>query len=148
MTESAEDFSAAYAKYEKSLAEANEANKQAVFAALKAGAIATIRVSFNGSGDSGQIEEITAYADGTEAALPDVQVGMCGASWDGTATCRTMPLQDAIEELCFDYLSQEHGGWEIDDGGQGEFTFRTEDSSIDLDFEQFYTGSTTHSHTF
>ena len=59
-----------------------------------------------------------------------------------------MLLRDAIDELCFDYLSQEHGGWENNDGGEGEFTFRVEDSSIDLDFVQFYTESTTHSHTF
>jgi hypothetical protein len=148
MSESNQSVIAAYDKHAQSLAEANTANKQAVFTALKAAGIATVNVQFNGAGDSGQIEEITACADGTAVALPEAEVEMRHASWDGAPTNRKMSLREAIEELCFDYLSQEHGGWEIDDGGQGEFTFRCEDSSIDLEFQQFYTDSTSHSHTF
>jgi len=148
MSEPVTDFTSSYDKYAKSLAEANELNKQTVFAALRAGAITTVNVHFNGAGDSGQIDEITARADGTEVAVPDAQVELLLASWDGKSTSKQMQLQEAIEELCFDCLSQKHGGWEIDDGGQGEFTFRVEDASIDLEFEQFYTNSTLHSHTF
>lgn len=148
MNASAQDAITCYDTYAKSLTEANDANKLAVFAALKAAAIATANVQFNGSGDSGQIEEVTACADGTTVALPQVETEMRHCEWGGKAISRKMSLRDAIEELCFDYLSQEHGGWENNDGGQGQFTFRVEDSSIDLEFEQFYTDSTHHSHTF
>jgi hypothetical protein len=148
MGESGQDVITNYDTYAKSLAEANEANKRAVFAALKTGAVLTVTVQFNGGGDSGQIEEITASADGAAVALPKVEVEMRHCEWKGKPISRNMSLTDAIEELCFDYLSQEHGGWENNDGGQGGFTFRVEDSSIDLEFEQFYTDSTTHSHTF
>lgn len=148
MSEPVHDFTSTYDTYAKCLAEANARNKEAVFAALSAGAITTVNVHFNGAGDSGQIDEITARAEDTEVAVPNVQVELLHASWDGKTTSRQMQLQEAIEELCFDYLSQEHGGWENSDGGQGEFTFRVQDASIDLEFEQFYTDSTSHSHTF
>jgi hypothetical protein len=148
MTELLQNTMAAYEQHAKSLAEANDINKNAVFAALKAESITTVRVLFDGAGDSGQIQEVSAETANGSIALPDVQIEMQHASWGGKVTSAKMQLRDAIDELCFDYLSQEHGGWENNDGGEGEFTFRAEDSSLDLDFVQFYTESTTHSHTF
>ena len=148
MTEILQNTMAAYEQHAKSLAEANEVNKNAVFAALKAESITIVTVRFDGAGDSGQIQEVTAETASGPIALPDVQIEMQHASWGGKMTNRTMQLRDAIDELCFDYLSQEHGGWENNDGGEGEFTFRVENSSIYLEFVQFYTESTTHSHTF
>lgn len=148
MSAPVQDFTSTYDTYAKSLADATELNKQAVFAALRARAIATVSVRFNGEGDSGQIETITAFSDGTTVALQATPVDICHASWEGKLISSQIRLEEAIEELCFDYLSQEHGGWENNDGGQGEFTFRVEDTSIDLEFQQFYTDSTSHSHTF
>jgi hypothetical protein len=148
MTEPLQNTMAAYEQHSKLLAEANEINKSVVFAALKAESITTLRVLFDGAGDSGQIQEVIAETANGRATLPETQVEMLHASWGGKMTSAEMQLRDAIDELCFDYLSQEHGGWENNDGGEGEFTFRVEDSSIDLDFVQFYTESTAHSHTF
>ena len=148
MTETLQNTMAAYEQHSKLLAEANDVNKNAVFAALKAESITIVAVRFDGAGDSGQIQEVTAQTANGSVPLPDTQVEMQHASWGGKTTNRTMQLRDAIDELCFDCLSQEHGGWENNDGGEGEFTFRVEDSSLDLDFVQFYTESTTHSHTF
>jgi hypothetical protein len=148
MTETLQNTMAAYEQHAKSLVEANDTNKNAVFAALKAESITIVTVRFDGAGDSGQIQEVTAETANGSIALPDVQIEMQHASWGGKTTNRTMQLRDAIDELCFDYLSQEHGGWENNDGGQGEFTFRVQNASIDLEFEQFYTGSSLHSHTF
>jgi hypothetical protein len=71
------------------------------------------------------------------------------ASWStGKVDSAKIALRDAIEELCFDYLSQEHGGWENNDGGQGDFTFYVAEQRIELDFSQFYMESTNHTHTF
>lgn len=151
MSDPVHDFTSTYDKYAKSFAETNALNKEAVFAALRAGAIIWVYVHFNGAGDSSQIDEITAHAGDTgdtEVAVPNVQVELLKVSGDGKTTARRMQLREAIEELCFDYLSQEHRCWRNNDGGRGDFTFRVEDASIDLEFEQFYTDSTTHSHTF
>ena len=148
MSEPVHNFSSAYDTYAKFLAEANEANKHAVFAALKQAGISTVEVRFDGEGDSGQIDSITAFADDVAVALPKVKVAMRHATWDGISDGREMRFYEAIEELCFDYLSREHAGWENNDGGDGEFTFRVEDSSIDLEFQEFHRDSTSYSHTF
>jgi hypothetical protein len=138
-----------YQNHEKVLAEANSLNKTVVFDALAEASITSATVTFDGGGDSGQIGEITAVAGDITIPLPDVQITMQRASWNsGKLEIAQTSLRDAIEELCFDCLSQEHGGWENNDGGQGEFTFHVQDCRIELDFQQFYTDSTHYSHTF
>jgi hypothetical protein len=54
-----------------------------------------------------------------------------------------MPLPEAAEELCYGYLEQEHGGWENNDGGQGEFTFNVAERRIELDFNARLSDSVT-----
>jgi hypothetical protein len=138
-----------YQDHEKALAEANSLNKTVVFEALAAASITSVAVTFDGGGDSGQIGEITARSGDETILLPDAQITLQSASWNsGKLESSQIALRDAIEELCFDYLSQEHGGWENNDGGQGEFTFHVQDCRIELDFCQFYTDSTHYSHTF
>lgn len=134
-----EDLMAKTAAEAKALAEANAVNKTAVFTALAAASITQVTVMFDGGGDSGQIDEITARAGDDKADIPDAEI-----RFDD----RPLPLKEAIEHLCFDYLSQEHGGWENNDGGQGDFTFHVAEMRIELDFNQFYTDSTNHTHTF
>jgi hypothetical protein len=134
-----EDLMARISAQTKALAEATAINKTAVFSALAATSITHITVSFDGEGDSGQINDITARAGDDNADIPDTTV-----QFDG----RPYPLKEAIEHLCFDYLSQEHGGWENNEGGQGDFTFYVAEQRIELDFNEFFTESTNHTHTF
>ena len=56
----ANDLMTSYQNHQKALAEANVINKATVFDALAAAGIAIVNVTFNGEGDSGQIEGITA----------------------------------------------------------------------------------------
>jgi hypothetical protein len=138
-----------YQAHAKALAEANTINKTAIFSALATASITLVTVTFDGGGDSGQIQDVLAHVGDAPTDLPNVQVEMQRASWNGSKVdaCK-ISLRDAIEEICFDYLSQEHGGWENNDGGQGDFTFHVGEQRIELDFNQFYTESTNHSHTF
>jgi hypothetical protein len=55
-------------------------------------------------------------------------------------------LHDAIETLCYDYLSQTHGGWENNDGAYGTFEFDVQQRSIRLDFDERFTDTNHHSH--
>ena len=106
---------------------------------------------FDGGGDSGQINEVVARKGETEVELPVVQVDFHGVSWDGEKLAPSKcTLRDAIEALCFDYLSQEHGGWENNDGGIRRIHVRSlQTQQIELDFNgRFYTDSTSYSHTF
>jgi hypothetical protein len=143
------DILDAYQIHQKALAEANLLNKNAVFDALAAGGIKTVTVNFDGEGDSGQLEEVMAYSSEGPVQIDAISIKFRTTGWgDSDPVIRDVPLTEAIEELCYDYLSQEHGGWQDNDGSYGEFTFHVGDSQIDLDFNARYTDSVHYSHTF
>jgi hypothetical protein len=142
-------YLASYASHQKILAEANAVNKSAVFDALSEAGITNVTVNFNGEGDSGQIEDISVTANGEQRQLPDIRVEIQQVAWGALKMeSHETALSDAIEELCYDYLSQEHGGWENNDGAFGDFTFEIAERRINLDFNGRYSDFTTTSHTF
>src|SRR5450432_4942163 len=101
-----------WTEYEKTLAAANTANKTAVFEALAAAGITSVVITFNGEGDSGQMEDVVALIGEKPHKLPDLPVQFRHAAYGKPESeIRPMPLAEAIETLCYDYLSQEHGGW-------------------------------------
>lgn len=142
-----EHFAERYARHQEILKQANAANKEAVFAALAAAGIATVTVSFDGEGDSGQIADIA--VDGKVTRLPDVRVECqlvpLGAE---TPVCGQTTLHLAIDALCYDYLAQEHGGWENNDGAYGEFVFDVAQRRVELDFNARFSDSVNSTHTF
>jgi hypothetical protein len=144
-----ENFTALYANHHKALEGANAMNKAAVFDALSAAGITTVTVSFDGESDSGQIEEMVAYVNGIPQELPVAQVHVQRPAWpDGNLDSAHIPVTDAIEALGYDYLSQEHGGWENNDGAFGEFTFHVAERRIDLVFHARYSDFVSSNHTF
>jgi hypothetical protein len=143
------DFTARYQRHTQALSQANALNKTAVFDALAAAGITTVTVHFNGESDSGQIEDVAAYAKEEDARIPSTPITLHSANWGAPElTSSARSLKEAVEDLCYDYLSQEHGGWENNDGGYGEFTFHVEDRRIELDFNARYTDSVHHGHVF
>ena|SRR5271165_6806499 len=86
--------------------ETNQQNKTAVFDALTTAGITSLELSFDGYGDNGQLNDLTAYIGRTKVATLEPQI-----------------LKDAIEDLCYDLLEMTHPGWEIDEGACGRFTF-------------------------
>ncbi len=64
--------------------EALPLNKTALFGALEAAKITSIVVIFDGSGDSGQIEEIDAKSGEVSADLPPVEIEIATPAWDGS----------------------------------------------------------------
>jgi hypothetical protein len=138
-----------YENHAKALAQANTLNKTVVFDALATAGVTTVTAAFDGEGDSGQIEGVSAFIDEKPQRVPDASIRFHHVSWGSLETTASeISLYEAIKSLCYDYLSQEHGGWENNDGGYGEFTFHVADRRIDLDFNQRFTDSTHHSHTF
>lgn len=138
-----------WTEYEKALATANTAKKSAVFDALTTAGITSVTVNFNGEGDSGQIEEVVAFVGDTPQKLPDVAIPVQDAAYgraESAASARS--LADSIETLCYDYLSQEHGGWENNDGAFGEFTLNVADRTVELEFNGRYSEFHTTTHTF
>jgi len=148
MTDAA-NFMATYQRHQEALAKTNELNKSAVFDALASLGITSVRVNFNGEGDSGQIEETVAYQDKQPTQIPNLNIDFHRIGWGNSeATTSPSPLHEAIETLCYDYLSQEHGGWENNDGGYGDFVFHVSDRRIELDIGLRFTDSTHYSHEF
>lgn len=126
------------------------ATKSAVIAALAGAGITTVIVSFDGYGDSGQIESIEARdAANTDVPLPDQTISIVAIVWgQSEPESRQMTLTEAIEHLVYDALSETHGGWELNEGAYGEFVFDVLALEIRLDYNERMTVTEFHAHTF
>jgi len=143
------DFETTYARHKELSAKANELNKAVLFDALAPAGITSINVEFDGEGDSGQIHDISAKAGDQAVDLPAAKITIQQIRWGQTeATASEFTLEAAVEALCYDYLEQEHGGWENNDGAFGEFAINVADRTIDLEFYSRYTDTEKYSHSF
>lgn len=135
--------------HEQRAAALRPANKAALFDALAAAGITSVTVTFDGYGDSGQIEDVTTQRGDTIVDLPAGQVALSSAGWnsDGVSTAQ-VDLAAAIEQLCYDLLQQSHPGWENNDGAFGDFVFDVAARTITLDHNERYTASETFTHEF
>lgn len=144
------DYSAYFAREaerDRLDAELLPANKAALFGALAAAGIVTVVVTFDGYGDSGQIESVDARDSHGDVALPENLVEIATAPWDGSGALRQLvPVAEAIETLAYRFLEQTHCGWENNDGAYGEFTFDVAAQTITLDHNSRYTAVESYSH--
>ena len=125
------------------------ANKAALFDALQGASVTTVTVTFDGYGDSGQIEEITAQQGDRVVDLPTGQVSLWSAIWNADAVSTTcMEIEAAVEQLCYDLLRQSHPGWENNDGASGDFVFDVAARTITLDYAERYTATQSYNHDF
>ncbi len=69
-----------------------------------------VYVSFDGNGDSGQIEQ----AEDSSGNIVN--------------------LSPTMEDWCYNILEHWYGGWEINEGSSGKFTFDTESRTCELEF--------------
>ena len=131
-------------------------NKAAVMSALAAAGITSVTVAFDGYGDSGQIESIAAQSGEVTVQLPDSFVAIVDSDDEGTSSSDEnaaesdgdTPLAEAIESLCYEYLEEAHGGWEVNDGAYGTFVFKVADGSVVLDFNLRFSDSENYEHRF
>jgi len=149
MTASMQRYYADRQRYEALSASIRPANKKVLFDVLAAADIAQVVVTFDGYGDSGQIEDVSALSGGKSVDLPNGQISLSRASW-GTdeVTEHSMTIEEAVEQLAYDFLAETHPGWENNDGAYGEFTFDVKSRVITLDHNERYTATETYEHTF
>lgn len=149
------EFAAAMARYEEqaqrraALAPAvAEFNKKALFDALRPLGITGVEVTFDGYGDSGQIEGIAIIGlDGPTLEPPAGEVEMRQVLHDGSGvTSEIMDLPRAIEHICYDLLSSHHSGWENNDGAYGDFVFDVGANAITYTHNSRYTEVDTSSY--
>lgn len=122
-------------------------NKTVLFDTLTAAGIAVIVVTFDGYGDSGQIENIEVQGETTD--LPATAIEFASVDWGGTEISRhQLGTREAVEAMVYALLEQTHCGWENNEGAYGEFTFDVADRSITLDYNERYESSEYTQHIF
>ncbi|APX26374.1 MULTISPECIES: DUF6878 family protein [Salipiger] len=150
MSASMQRYYADRQRFEALSASIRPANKKVLFDVLAAADIAQVIVAFDGYGDSGQIEDVSALSGGKNVDLHKGQISLSRASW-GTdeVTEHSMTIEEAVEQLAYDFLAETHPGWENNDGAYcGEFTFDVKSRVITLDHNERYTATESYEHTF
>lgn len=124
-------------------------NKAVLFDVLEKTGITRITVTFDGYGDSGQIEDVTALAGDDETDIPATTIEIAELAW-GQAEPKhsAVQLATSIESLAYGVLARAHGGWENNEGAYGDVVFDVAERSIVLDFNERFTSSENHIHYF
>lgn len=123
-------------------------NKEILFAALAAAGIHRVTVEYDGSGDSGQIENVEAWGVANER-MPfraDTRIRLVSANPD--QSCSDSNLEAAVENVAWDYLYDLYCGWENNDGAFGRFVFDVPARTVTLEHNERYTEVNTTSHEF
>jgi hypothetical protein len=147
---------------------------------LKDAGFVSAVVHYDGSGDSGQVEEISVFRkDEPEsysrlveeytwekvAALRDERdvilraIPITLVSRSSTFDRETLKfveketptegnLYEALEMLAYDWLEDEHGGWENNDGAYGDLVVHVQEMMITLEHSERIMDVSTSSHTF
>lgn len=146
------DFASVFAaQAERAAREAalRPASRDRLFDALTTASITHVTVTFDGEGDSGQIESIAAWKGELAADFPVVEIPYAALTWDNPEVeIRSLSLADVAEQLAYDFLSDTHGGWENNDGAYGEFCFDASARCIHLEFNERFTSSELFTHEF
>ncbi len=122
-------------------------NKAAIFNALDAAGISQIVVSFDGYGDSGQIEDISASKGEESVPMPEAMIEILDTTWPQPEPSRSsVSLANAVENLVYDVLAQTHRGWENNDGAYGNIVFDAAARVIKLDYNERCTDSENFTH--
>jgi hypothetical protein len=140
---------AAHAEREARSLALRPGNKDRLFAGLMAAGITHVTVTFDGAGDSGQIESIGAWSGETAVDFPLSEIRYAALTWDDPEVeMRSLSLADVVEQLAYDFLSDAHGGWENNDGAYGEFCLDASARCIHLEFNERFTSSELFTHNF
>jgi len=125
-------------------------NKARLFGVLSAAGITTVTVTFDGYGDSGQIESIEARSAADETLeLPSAPMDVVRPiSSRGERETITVSVPEAIETFVYDLLETAHGGWEDNEGSYGDFIFDVTHGRIALSFNERFVGSELSQHIF
>jgi hypothetical protein len=112
--------------------------------------VSSIEVSFEGCGDSGQIESVD-YSDANGKGIDEAYLnktivkGSAKTSyhqWDEKkkmlveTEAREGNIREIVEEVCYDKLGSSHGGWEINEGSYGTFIFDVPTRKVTLEYNE------------
>jgi hypothetical protein len=125
-----------------------EANRAALFAALRAEGVLVAVVCYSGSGDSGGPDGVSLeMPDGSQLKkIRDVSQSIVDndyiqGAWQTSFKSEVQPLDQAITEFAMDSVEKFYGGWENDDGASGEVHFIVANDSITIKHTNYFTDS-------
>lgn len=106
-----------------------------------------VTVEYDGSGDSGQIDDVSAWNAGDEIiSFPsDRKITLLSENPDHPLAEQS--FEAAVETLAWDYL-EIYSGWENNDGAFGTFVFDVPARTVTLEHNERYTEVNTTSHEF
>ena len=118
-----------------------------VLSVCKASDYARIVVTFDGCGDSGQIEDMDfQFNDSMPPKHPatlsigvfDVQEGFAHheGRWEPIIKQKELTLADALETVTYDILNATIPGWEINEGTSGTITYDIDAGAIRCEFNE------------
>jgi hypothetical protein len=130
--------------------------RDVIFSIMRKHKIDELHVNFDGSGDSGAIESIEFVSNKendeekilneTKDIQKFVKAGLeivKDTCWKDGEWVKEYHTKESIEEVkysfkeiihdfCYDNLEEHHGGWENNEGGNGQFVFDLKDETIVL----------------
>lgn len=126
--------------------EIEQFNKAAILSALKQADIHLVVVEYYGEGDSGGIEMLEGYRDGTKVPFDDNASVVLKSGYYNylekteTITEKSYGLEEAIREFSYSLIEVRHGGWENNDGGRGEIKICAKPGaeSVTLEHADYY----------
>lgn len=130
-----------------SLSKIMDANKEILFDILKSKKIKNFTVRFEGSGDSGQIEEIDLPGKVLGFIVEGAKLSQ-GITASGHIYKNDPSVEDIVDTMCCEVLEQLHEGWENGDGAYGEFLFDTNERTVNLSFNERYVETQLYEHEF
>ncbi|PZQ96203.1 MAG: hypothetical protein DI533_17365 [Cereibacter sphaeroides] len=124
-------------------------NKDRLFDGLVTAGITHVAVTFDGYGDSGQIESVEAWNGETGVEFLATEIAYAALTWDKREVeMRQLLLEAVVEQLVYDFLSDTHGGWDNNDGAYGQFCFDAAARTIHLEFNERFTATELYTHDF
>ena len=124
-------------------------NKAALFEALASAGVTHVVVTFDGYGDSGQIENVEVRSGDDAIPMPEGMIEIAEALWGQSEPERSIvAIATAVESLAYDVLERTHCGWENSDGAYGDITCDVAAYAITLDYNERYTATENYTHQF
>jgi hypothetical protein len=112
--------------------------------------VSSIEVTFDGCGDSGQIESVD-YTDANGKGIDEAYLNKTlvkGSEktsyhqWDEKkkmlvkTEAKEGNVREIVEEICYDKLGASHGGWELNEGSYGTFFFDVAARKVSLEYNE------------
>jgi len=102
-----------------------------IFALLRENGVASVTAAYDGQGDSGQIDSITAFdSDNYVLNLGKIQTSIQKSTqvwdsenrgWKEIPSAGTKTLIEALDDIFYGALEKQQPGWENNDGAFGTF---------------------------